>query len=192
MALKNVNALTHYTDYTIGHVHMGALAWNGGLSFAMLYYIIPQIYRTALYSVKLANLHFWAATLGIMFYVLPMYALRSVGGGLYITGALLAVINLWATARQGSLWASEDDRAAPLVQNRLHRETSLHRRLEGRPTQFALLTLVAVLVGGIIEYVPTAFIESNIPTIAAVKPYTPLELEGRDIYIAEGCNGCHS
>jgi cytochrome c oxidase cbb3-type subunit I/II len=227
MALKNVNALTHYTDYTIGHVHMGALAWNGGLSFAMLYYIIPRIYRTGLYSVKLANLHFWAATLGIMFYVLamyfggitqslmwkefteegllrypnfletvtqimPMYALRSVGGGLYITGALLAVINLWATAKQGNLLASEEDRAQPLVPDRLHRETSLHRWLEGRPTQFALLTLVSVLVGGIIEFVPTALIESNIPTIAAVKPYTPLELEGRDVYIAEGCSGCHS
>ncbi len=227
MALKNVNALTHYTDYTIGHVHMGALAWNGGLSFAMLYYIIPRIYRTGLYSVKLANVHFWAATLGIMFYVLsmyfggitqslmwkefteegllrypnfletvtqiiPMYALRAVGGGLYLTGGLLAVINLWATARQGSLLASEEDRHAPLPEARLHRETSLHRWLEGRPTQFALLTLVAVLIGGIIEYVPTALIESNIPTIAAVKPYTPLELEGRDVYIAEGCVGCHS
>ena len=227
MALKNVNALTHYTDYTIGHVHMGALAWNGGLSFAMLYFIIPRIYRTKLYSIKLANLHFWAATLGIMFYVLamyfggitqslmwkefteegllrypnfletvtqiiPMYALRTVGGVLYITGAILAVFNLWATARQGDLLASEEDRAAPLVYDRHHREASLHRWLEGRPTQFAVLTLVAVLIGGVIEYVPTALVESNVPTIAAVKPYTPLELEGRDVYIAEGCVGCHS
>jgi cytochrome c oxidase cbb3-type subunit I/II len=73
MSLKNVNALTHYTDYIIGHVHLGALAWNGGVAFAMLYYIIPKIYRTNLFSKKLANWHFWFATLGILFYVIPMY-----------------------------------------------------------------------------------------------------------------------
>ena len=73
MSLKNVNALTHYTDYVIGHVHLGALAWNGGLSFAMLYYIIPRIYGTKLYSERLANVHFWLATLGILFYAIPMY-----------------------------------------------------------------------------------------------------------------------
>ena len=50
MSLKSVNALTHYTDYIIGHVHLGALAWNGGLAFAMLYYIVPRIYGTKLYS----------------------------------------------------------------------------------------------------------------------------------------------
>ena len=70
LSLKNVNAIAHYTDYIIGHVHMGALAWNGGISFALLYYIIPRIYRTKLYSLKLANFHFWASTLGIAFYVL--------------------------------------------------------------------------------------------------------------------------
>src|SRR6478736_3872093 len=73
LSLKNVNALTHYTDYIIGHVHLGALAWNGGLSFAMLYYVIPRMYRTELYSERLANVHFWLATLGIVFYAIPMY-----------------------------------------------------------------------------------------------------------------------
>jgi cytochrome c oxidase cbb3-type subunit I/II len=227
MALKNVNALTHYTDYTIAHVHMGALAWNGGLTFAMLYYIFPKIFRTELYSVKMANQHFWLATLGIIFYVLsmyfggitqslmwkeftaegllrypnfletvtqiiPMYGLRAVGGGMYILGALLCVYNIWCTVRQGDLLAAEPDQAAPLAEGRLHRDTSIHRWLESRPTQFAILTLIAALIGGVVEYVPTALIKSNIPTIAAVKPYTPLELEGRDVYIAEGCNGCHS
>ena len=67
-----------------------------------------------------------------------------------------------------------------------------HRRLESRPVQFAVLTLVAVIVGGVVEFVPTALIASNIPTISSVKPYTPLEVEGRDIYIREGCVGCHS
>src|SRR6186713_2851196 len=73
MSLKNVNALTHYTDYIIGHVHLGALAWNGGLAFAMLYYIVPRIYGTRLYSDRLANAHFWLATLGILFYAIPLY-----------------------------------------------------------------------------------------------------------------------
>ena len=227
-ALKNVNAITHYTDIIIAHVHMGALAWNGGLAFAMLYYIIPRVYRTELFSNKLANFHFWAATLGIFFYVIsmyfggitqslmwkeftaegllrypnfletvtqirPMYALRAVGGGLFIIGALAAVYNLFMTIRLGQLLAWEEDEAAPLTPRaRETRESALHRMLEGRPTQFALLTLMAILVGGIIEYVPLVMVKSNVPTIEAVKPYTPLELEGRDLYISEGCNGCHS
>ena len=226
MSLKSVNALTHYTDYVIGHVHMGALAWNGGLAFAMLYFIVPRIYGTRLFSKKLANFHFWAATLGIFFYVIamyfggitqslmwkeftpegmlrypnfletvtqitPMYALRAVGGGLFIVGALAAVYNLARTIRQGRLIAWEEDEAAPL-EKRAETDTALHRLLESRPTQFALLTLVVILVGGVVEYVPLAMVESNVPTIEAVKPYTPLELEGRDIYISEGCNNCHS
>jgi cytochrome c oxidase cbb3-type subunit I/II len=67
-----------------------------------------------------------------------------------------------------------------------------HRKLEGRPLRFAVLSLVAVVIGGVVEYVPTAVIKSNIPTIASVKPYSPLEVEGRDLYIREGCNNCHS
>ncbi|HNA78052.1 MAG TPA: cbb3-type cytochrome c oxidase subunit I, partial [Turneriella sp.] len=59
MSLKNVSALTHYTDYIIGHVHLGALAWNGGIAASMLYYIIPRIYNRPLHSLKLANFHFW-------------------------------------------------------------------------------------------------------------------------------------
>jgi len=73
MSIKSVNALTHYTDYVIGHVHLGALAWNGGLAFAMLYYILPRVYGTKLFSVRLANVHFWMATLGILFYAIPLY-----------------------------------------------------------------------------------------------------------------------
>ena len=54
-------------------MHVGALAWNGGLAFAMLYYVFPRIYGTRLYSLRLANVHFWLATLGILFYAIPMY-----------------------------------------------------------------------------------------------------------------------
>ncbi|HEY0872070.1 MAG TPA: cytochrome-c oxidase, cbb3-type subunit I [Vicinamibacterales bacterium] len=226
MSLKNVNALTHYTDYIIGHVHLGALAWNGGLAFAMLYYIVPRIYRTTLYSTRLANMHFWLATTGILFYVIPlyvggitqslmwreftadgllrygnfletvvriipMYALRAVGGSLFTTGAVLALYNLARTARQGSLLADEETQAPALVRN-AHAVSSWHRRLESRPVQFAVFTFFAVIVGGVVEFVPTALVRSNIPTIATVQPYTPLELEGRDLYIREGCVGCHS
>jgi cytochrome c oxidase cbb3-type subunit I/II len=64
--------------------------------------------------------------------------------------------------------------------------------LERRPIQLTLFAVVAILIGGIIQIVPTIMVKSNIPTIASVKPYTPLELEGRDLYIREGCVGCHS
>jgi cytochrome c oxidase cbb3-type subunit I/II len=227
MSLKNVNAIAHYTDYIIGHVHLGALAWNGGLAYGMLYYIIPRIYRTKLYSLKLANIHFWAATLGILFYaipmyiggimqslmwkeflpdgtlryanfletvtqLIPMYMIRAVGGTLYIIGACIAVYNLYKTAKSGSLLADEHVKAAPLAESVSTTHKHWHRVLEAKPLRFAVLSLIVVLIGGIIEYVPTAIIQSNIPTIASVKPYTPLELQGRDIYIREGCVGCHS
>jgi cytochrome c oxidase cbb3-type subunit I/II len=226
MSLKNVNALTHYTDYIIGHVHLGALAWNGGLAFAMLYYIVPRIYGTRLYSVRLANVHFWLATLGILFYAIPMYvagitqslmwqeftadgglryanfletvvrlapmyALRATGGTLFTAGAVIATYNLYRTARQGAFVPGESAQAAPRERPANDRGT-WHRRLESRPVQFTVLTFVTIIVGGVVEFVPTALIRSNIPTIASVKPYTPLEVEGRDLYIREGCVGCHS
>jgi len=227
LSLKNVNAMTHYTDYIIGHVHVGALAWNGGLSFATLYYVLPRIYRTKLYSLRLANVHFWLATLGILFYVIPMYvggitqslmwqeftaegtlrypnfletvvrlrpmyALRAAGGTLFMLGAVVAVYNLYRTARQGAFLADEEVSAPPLRRQASAGDRTAHRLLESRPVQFAVLTFLAVVVGGVVEFLPTALIRSNVPTISSVKPYTPLEIEGRDLYIREGCVGCHS
>ncbi|MFP8487730.1 cytochrome-c oxidase, cbb3-type subunit I [Gracilimonas sp. Q87] len=227
LSIANVNAIAHYSDYIIGHVHNGALLWNGGLTFAMLYYITPRIYKTKLYSVKLANIHFWFATMGAIFYVIPMYwggitqslmwkefttegllqypnfletvtqimpmyGLRAIGGTLFIIGASFGSYNLWKTARQGSFEAQEVDEAQGIIDPAAGTNEKWHRRLEGRPLQFTALTLGVILIGGIIEYVPTALVDSNVPTIASVKPYTPLEIEGRDIYIAEGCNNCHS
>ena len=227
LSIKNVNALTHYTDYIIGHVHLGALAWNGGLTFAMLYYIFPRAYGTRLHSVKLANVHFWLATLGILFYaiplyiggitqslmwreftaegtlrygnfletvvrIVPMYALRVVGGSLFITGACVAAYNLYRTARSGKFIANEEAQAAPLQPETRQTHSRWHRSLESRPLRFSLLTFVAIFIGGVVEFVPTALVRANVPTIAAVHPYTPLELEGRDLYIREGCVGCHS
>lgn len=227
LSIANVNAIAHYSDYIIGHVHNGALLWNGGLTFAMLYYITPKIYKTELFSVKLANIHFWFATLGAIFYVIPMYwggitqslmwkqftaegllqypnfletvvqimpmyALRAVGGSLFIVGAIVGVYNIWKTATMGSLEAEEEAQAPAMIDPTDGHETKWHRKLEGRPLKFTVLVLIAILIGGIVEYMPTALIDSNIPTIESVKPYTPLEVAGRDIYIAEGCNNCHS
>ena len=73
LAIKSVNSLSHYTDWTIAHVHTGALGWNGLLTFSVLYWLFPRLYNTKLWSVKLANYHFWIALLGMMFYVIPMY-----------------------------------------------------------------------------------------------------------------------
>jgi cytochrome c oxidase cbb3-type subunit I/II len=229
LSLKNVNALAHYTDWIVSHVHIGALGWNGFLTAGMLYWLVPRLWNTQLFSRKLANLHFWLGTLGIVFYavgmytsgvtqslmwkqftpfgilqypnfletvtqIIPMYVIRACGGAFYLAGMLVMVVNLVRTARGGSFAREEQAEAAPraalesaheLPQNR-------HRWLEQRPVQFAALAVVVILVGGIVEIVPTYVIKSNIPTIASVKPYTPLELQGRDLYIREGCNTCHS
>jgi len=230
LSLKNVNAIAHFTDWIIAHVHVGALAWNGFLSFGMIYWLIPRIFKTKLYSEKLANFHFWIGTLGIIFYALPMYVagfmqasmwkqfdavgaklqygnfletvtelmpmywMRAIGGTLYLTGIIVLVYNIIKTVKQGA--AVQDDAAeAPALTtispNRLKGE-KWHAWLERKPVQFMLYTTVAILIGGAVQILPTILVKSNIPTIAAVKPYTPLELQGRDLYIREGCVGCHS
>jgi len=73
MAVKSVNSLSHFTNWTIGHVHSGALGWVALTSFATLYYLVPRLWHTQLYSVRLAEAHFWVATLGIVLYVTPMW-----------------------------------------------------------------------------------------------------------------------
>jgi cytochrome c oxidase cbb3-type subunit I/II len=126
-------------------------------------------------------------------HLIPMYFARAVGGTLYIVGISAGMYNLFKTMKSGSLIA--DEKAEANVEQLMassHKESSFHRWLESKPTQFTVLTVVAILIGGFIEYIPTALVKSNVPTIASVKPYTPLELVGRDIYIAEGCVGCHS
>src|SRR5207253_9321465 len=74
LAIKSVNALSHYTDWTIAHVHSGALGWNGFMTFGMLYYLAPRIFQTKLWSKKLAELHFWVGTFGILLYIVAIYA----------------------------------------------------------------------------------------------------------------------
>lgn len=230
LSLKNVNAIAHFTDWIIAHVHVGALAWNGFLSFGMIYWLIPRMTKTKLFSEKLANFHFWIGTLGIILYALPMYVagftqasmwkqfkpdggalqygnfletvtelmpmywMRAVGGTLYLVGVVVLVYNIIRTVRQGSPVENELAEAPALAvisPNRLKGE-KLHSWLERKPVQFMILTTVAILIGGLIQILPTILVKSNIPVISSVKPYTPLELEGRDLYIREGCVGCHS
>ncbi|MEI7963557.1 MAG: cytochrome-c oxidase, cbb3-type subunit I [Chitinophagaceae bacterium] len=227
LSLKSVSAVSHYTDWVVAHVHIGALGWNGMLTFGVLYWLIPRIFKTELYSKKMANRHFWLATLGILFYAIPMYwagiqqslmwkqftdagqlkytfletvtymkpfyFMRSLGGFLYLTGAVLLVYNIYKTVKSGTLVANEAAEAAPIEKSMApHAGEHWHRWIERRPIQFMILSLVVVLVGGLIELVPTFLIKSNVPTITSVKPYTPLELQGRDIYVREGCYVCHS
>ncbi|MEM9414398.1 MAG: cytochrome-c oxidase, cbb3-type subunit I [Planctomycetota bacterium] len=73
LSIKSVNALSHYTDWTIAHVHAGALGWNGFLAFGMMYFLLPRLFQTKLYSVTIANTHFWLATIGILLYIVPIY-----------------------------------------------------------------------------------------------------------------------
>jgi cytochrome c oxidase cbb3-type subunit I/II len=228
LSLKNVNVISHFTDWTIAHVHIGGLGWNGMLTFGMLYWLFPKIYRTELYSKKMANQHFWIATLGILLYAIPMYIagfmqglmwqdfnpdgtlqnadflktvtqlkpyyyLRSIGGLLYLSGAILMFYNLVKTAKSGALLANEA--AQTVATKELEHDTKgeyWHKVIERKPVQFMILSLLVVAIGGIVEIIPTMIVDSNISKIASVKPYTPLELEGRDIYIREGCYNCHS
>ncbi|MBM4181081.1 MAG: cytochrome-c oxidase, cbb3-type subunit I [Betaproteobacteria bacterium] len=73
MSLKDVNALSHYTDWTVGHVHSGALGWVAMISFGSLYHMIPRLWKTEMYSVRLINTHFWLATIGVLLYITAMW-----------------------------------------------------------------------------------------------------------------------
>jgi cytochrome c oxidase cbb3-type subunit I/II len=228
LSLKFFNTLSHFTDWTIAHVHVGGLGWNGMLTFGMLYYLIPKMYGGKLFSKKLANYHFWIATMGILLYAIPLYwagfvqgfmwqdfnpdgtlvnkdfletvtqlrpyyAMRAAGGALYIVGAVLMAYNLLMTAKKGTFLANEEAEAPALVKNtKSHDDGYWHRTIERKPMRMLVISLIVILIGGLIEIVPTLIVKSNIPTISSVQPYTPLELEGRDIYISHGCYNCHS
>lgn len=227
LSLKNVNAISHFTDWTIAHVHIGALGWNGFLTFGVLYWLIPKMWNTTLYSKKLAGTHFWIGTIGIILYalplywagfaqsmmwksfteegqlkfqfletvthIIPMYITRSIGGALYIGSAFIMIYNLRKTIQQGNFMANEAAEAPALPKQILaHGKEYWHRWIEKRPMQMLVFSLIAVAIGGILEMIPTFLVKSNVPTISSVKPYTPLELHGRDIYVREGCYTCHS
>ncbi len=227
LSLKNVNAISHYSDWTIAHVHVGALGWNGFLTFGMIYWLFPRLFNTKLYSKKLATNHFWIGTLGMLLYVIPMYwasfksyfmmsaftpegqlqyqfidivqtivpfyVLRGIGGTIYLTGVILMIYNLWKTAKAGKFNRFESAEAPALPAKYIKPKTAhWHSWVERRPITLLVFSLIVVGIGGLVEIVPTFLVKTNIPTIASVKPYTPLELQGRDIYVKEGCYNCHS
>jgi cytochrome c oxidase cbb3-type subunit I/II len=233
LSLKNVNAIAHFTDWIIAHVHVGALGWNGFLTFGIMYWLIPKLFNTSLYSKKMANFHFWIGFVGILMYAIPMYwsgivqalmwkqftpegilqypnfletllqivpmhMIRATGGMFFYAGVIAMVYNLVKTIKQGS-FIGEEAAEAPALDKNVHFDhikgfsvMKKHRLIEKKPLQFTVLAVVAVIIGGLIEVIPTYLIKSNIPTIASVKPYSALELQGRDIYIREACNSCHS
>jgi cytochrome c oxidase cbb3-type subunit I/II len=252
LSVKAVNGLSHYTDWTIAHVHSAALGWNGMMTFGMIYWLVPRLFQTTLWSVKLATWHFWIATLAILMYILPIYAagitqglmwramdetgrlvypdfvetvqaivplwwVRVIGGVMFVAGMLMLVLNYFMTWRsRPSVYHDPVYSALPLtnfieptetyprsaladapvldVAKRFDAWTHLtwHRRWERLPLRFTVFVLIAVVAASLFEIIPTFLIRSNVPTIASVLPYTPLELAGRDIYVSEGCFNCHS
>ena len=229
LATKNINKIGHFTDWVIGHVHLGALGWNGFMGFGVIYYLVPILWRTKLWSTKMANWHFWLGTLGIIFYAVPMYIsgftqglmwkqfnpdgtlmyknwldtvtaiipyfkMRFLGGLFYIIGAIFMVINVIATVRKGSFQKevpAEAPALANISKNRKEGEGT-HLWLERTPVLLGILSFLTISIGSSVEIIPTLSLKKSVPTISAVKPYSPLELEGRDLYIREGCNACHS
>ncbi len=249
LSIKSVNALSHYTDWTIAHVHSGALGWNGFMAFGMMYFLLPRLFQTKLFSKQLAELHFWLATVGILLYIIPiyvagitqglmwrgmtdqgqllypdfvetvtrivpMYYLRILGGLCYFAGGAIGFYNFIMTWKARpekyeepvhqapALSATYDD--GPPPHSRLKGVTDLghkidvfmqmrwHRRWERLMVTFTIWVIISVSVASLFEIIPTFLIRSNVPTIATVTPYTPLELAGRDIYVSEGCYNCHS
>ncbi|MBL8727689.1 MAG: cytochrome-c oxidase, cbb3-type subunit I [Planctomycetes bacterium] len=289
LSIKSVSALGHYTDWIIGHVHSGALGWNGFMAAGMFYWLVPRLFGTRLHSQKMADLHFWIGIFGILLYVASMwvsgisqglmwraqtpdgglqytdwsqiledkqwlYMARSIGGGFFLIGWLLMVWNLVATAMSGRATTIETEvtvtRTMPLpgepstarlvfsapvilsflgmgaatmfampsiglavlgfvllaaivmfAAGMLFRSThqgrhTWHEVIESRPLAFSILTLIAVVVGGVFELLPGLITDKQVPLAAngemCVKPYTALELTGRDLYVREGCYVCHS
>ncbi len=244
LSIKSVNALAHYTDWIIAHVHTGALGWNGFMTFGMVYWLLPRLFQTEIYSKKAMELHFWISSVGIVLYVvaiysagatqglmwrafdqtgrlaypdfvetvvklMPMYWMRVVGGLMYLTGMVIFGWNILMTwKRRPATYNVPVIEAAPLAPTYVpapdhagakpagalaaFTAVAWHRKWERMPMLFTALTLLAVIVASLFEILPTFLIKSNVPTIASVKPYTPLELAGRDVYISEGCFNCHS
>jgi cytochrome c oxidase cbb3-type subunit I/II len=297
LSIKSVNALAHYSDWIIGHVHSGALGWNGFMAAGLMYWLVPRMWGTGRYSIRMANAHFWLGTFGILLYVAAMwisgvsqglfwraldaegylkfpdfiegvlssrymYAMRAVGGACYLLGYVLLAINLGRTIAAGKPVNGEVEvtplpKTGPgfwklvfsppvllsavvvigavilgvsgiltgivalvllevlvigiiMAYSKRRNGKSWHEMVEGNTLAFSILVLVAILVGGLVEIIPTVVVRHEVPdeSVALVEPapetatpaeydfvqqpYSPLELAGRDIYVREGCYVCHS
>ena len=284
LSIRAVNALSHYTDWTVGHVHSGALGWNGFMAAGMFYWLAPRLWATKLWSTAMANMHFWIGLVGILLYVAAMwvagitqglmlsetnpggatlkyefvetlqtihipYMLRSFGGGLYVIGFIMCAVNIIMTARSGKatdatvevrvlhhekkdrmtlseaftsdpvlyamlgiafmiLWfflPPHADKAALVVtillvikgvrvfQSNSKTWADYFGRLLENYLPFTILIFVAAAIGGLVQIVPSLLVNraANVEERLQI-PYTPLELAGRDLYVAEGCYNCHS
>ncbi len=282
LSIKSVNGLAHYTDWIIGHVHAGALGWNGFMAAGMFYWMVPRLYGTKLHSKTLAETHFYLGTVGIILYVVsmwvsgvtqgmmwraldpkgvllypsfvetliairPMYWVRLAGGTMYLSGMVMMAYNLVRTARSGKAVDGEAlvtvESIAPEVPwknvvfggpvvlvavvsvlvgalavvginasvaivalatavaiggtlalqlSRTEGQKAWHRLLEGRALIFTAFVVLAVLVGGVAEIIPTIITTRTDPGMSGAATYSALELEGRDVYLREGCYTCHS
>lgn len=284
LSIKSVSALAHYTDWIIGHVHGGALGWNGLMAAGMFYWLTPKLWNKPLHSKAAADAHFWIATVGIVLYMVamwasginqglmwkatnadgtlmypsfvetliairPMYIVRAIGGGLYLFGFVLMMWNLFKTiagakkvdgsaevtvveepalpgigavlagrplwfsfmglvamfiffAVDSIFWALITVQALVVIgelayllaqSGKPNNTLSWFGLIERKPLAFTVLTLIAVLIGGVAEILPTVLVKQAVPaTGAGQKPYTALELQGRDLYTREGCYTCHS
>lgn len=226
LSIKTVSALGHYTDWIVGHVHSGALGWNGMMAFGIIYYLVPKLWNTKLHSDKMATNHFWLALLGVVLYytslvaagitqglmlnavdsqgslsfpdfvetvtrIVPLYWVRALAGVSYIAGFVLLVINVVKTIKS----APAQQKATEVTVTRTgwdHEAKTTHGKLEGMGLVFSVMTVLAILVGSIIEIYPTLSLHKYVTPSEMVQPFTPLELAGRDLYIKEGCYTCHS
>ena len=227
LSIKSVNSLGHYTDWIIGHVHSGGIGWNYMFAAGMLYYLVPRLWKTKVFSEKLASTQFWTATLGLLLYylsmtvagitqglmwravddngklvytdfmetvdkIIPMYWIRLIGGSLVFISFLIMLYNLFTTIKKAPKDEKEDIYEAPALKADKENTDTGHRKLEGLTAIFTVLSAVAVLVGTIIEFIPSVLSRDFIEVSEKVKPYTALEVAGRDIYVREGCYNCHS
>lgn len=229
LSIKSVNALAHATDWVVGHVHSGALGWNGFIVFGMLYYAVPKLYNREIAFKSWVNIHFWLGTIGILLYIvsmwisgitqglmlqqmdtsgilahpnyieivtsiLPLHMIRAAGGLLYLAGVIMCFINIIRTIQLSSTPSVTTIKAEPISAQKLKTPKGMAEIVESFSKVMIPLTIVAVVIGGVLEIVPMFLVEQKSVGLddAKILPYTPLEIEGRDIYIREGCNNCHT
>ena len=216
LSLSSVDALLRDTAWNPGSVDGLVLGWAGLATFGMIYWLAPRLYGRPLHSRRLVTAHFWLATAGVALYlvatwasgiaqglmrhlsdergrlaypdflvtvrrVLPMTWLSVLGELLYLAGMGLCAWNVVQTWRKRPAGDEASELAIPDTGPRAAR---------GWPARLAALIALAVIATSLAELVP--LLTANGPRLATARPYTPLELYGRDVYIREGCNACHS